>query len=415
MITVRKMGVDWMRKCGDMVVWDGMTFKTLALSMAQEPDVTYGLHCATMETDKEWVDASLMHALGCVFRVDVALWQEVGDLTVVGHSLARPAEGAVSTEALDMIAIAVVNDLHYWGVIPVPAEDCGDLSVDHGGDIRLPREVGIRKGSKNIDDNAGSGDEGALTVDLPPTSVTFLPNTMSDADVAKELNFCQVLMLWSPWEAPTENLEKAMAAVAGKSDSAHCMLRAQVIEDLALEAAAGDALTDVAKYHRGARYRLKLNRPLMYDGASRRALLDSQELFLRKDVFDKLGNNCSRGREPHKCLEPFLADPGVVRNWRVLWHSLPASHRREALLAMAAGEYARHQAGAGARTFKMNYKVLGVDVCRDAFLLITGIGSSSLTEARSGAMKGHKSSLRGAELGTGQLLRNTNKELKLAS
>ena len=50
-----------------------------------------------------------------------------------------------------------------------------------------------------------------------------------------------------------------MAAVAGKSDSAHCMLRAQVIEDLALEAAAGDALTDVAKYHRGARYRLKLH------------------------------------------------------------------------------------------------------------------------------------------------------------
>ena len=386
MITLRKMGVDWMRRHGDMPVWDGMTFKVLAMSMSGVPKGTYGMHCATLETDKEWIDASLMHALGCVFRVDVALWQEGADVTMVGHSLARLANGVVSSEALDMIPIALVNDLHYWGVIPIPAEHCGDLSAQRGDDVRLPQVVDkIRKGSQKMDGDSGSDGDGALVDVLPATSIIFQRNTMSDADVTKELNFCKVLMHWSPWEPPTDDLETAMAALAGKSDSARCMLRAQVIEDLAFEAAAGDDLPDAVKYNRGARYRLQLNRPLMHDGASRRELLDSQEVFLRKEVISKLDNNCGLGKlEPHTCLDQFLADPGVVRNWRVMWHSLPASHRREALLAMAAHEHARYEQAGSQGAFKMKYKVLGIAVCKNAFAVITGIGSSSLTEARGG-------------------------------
>ena len=58
----------------------------------------------------------------------------------------------------------------------------------------------------------------------------------------------------------------------------------------------------------------------------------------------------------------------------------------------------------------MSYKVLGQSVCKDAFMTITGISAWALTDARNAAQKGHQSSLGAAELGTGALLKNTNKE-----
>ena len=56
------------------------------------------------------------------------------------------------------------------------------------------------------------------------------------------------------------------------------------------------------------------------------------------------------------------------------------------------------------------FPFLGYQVCKAAFLLLTGIGSSSLTAARKAAIAGHELRLSPREKGICQLIRNTNKE-----
>ena len=50
------------------------------------------------------------------------------------------------------------------------------------------------------------------------------------------------------------------------------------------------------------------------------------------------------------------------------------------------------------RDFQMKYFILGVEVCLDAFINLSGIGRWSLTTARKAAMDGHKSSFSRSEL-----------------
>jgi len=67
-----------------------------------------------MGTDREWIDATMLNALGCVFGVDVAVWQDGVDPLLVGHSTG-PTDRS-GEPALDLIHVAMVNDLHFWGV-----------------------------------------------------------------------------------------------------------------------------------------------------------------------------------------------------------------------------------------------------------------------------------------------------------
>ena len=117
-------------------------------------------------------------------------------------------------------------------------------------------------------------------------------------------------------------------------------------------------------------------------------------------VAEALEFDCSRWSKEHTCMEPFRQAHNALRNWRVLWRSIPASMRREALISMYAKPLAEHVAAGGdKRDFRMKkYSIFGVDVCLDAFCNLTGIGRWSLTTAREAAINGHRSSLSRGEL-----------------
>ena len=95
-----------------------------------------------------------------------------------------------------------------------------------------------------------------------------------------------------------------------------------------------------------------------------------------------------------------------MRTWRILWRSLPPHSRREALLAMYT-VIIRSAAADDPTT--LIFPFLGMHVCKTAFMILTRIGSSSLTEARRCVLAGHKSSLSNREFGCLRLIRNTNK------
>ncbi len=100
----------WMYREGDSDAWDGMCFKALALAMSSHQE-SYAAHVERMARAGEWVDASVIHALGVLFSVDVQVWQVTSEPTIVGHSLANR-----SNEPHAIINMAMISDLHVWGV-----------------------------------------------------------------------------------------------------------------------------------------------------------------------------------------------------------------------------------------------------------------------------------------------------------
>ena len=58
----------------------------------------------------------------------------------------------------------------------------------------------------------------------------------------------------------------------------------------------------------------------------------------------------------------------------------------------------------------MSFHVLGQPVCENAFQMITGISSWTLTRARAGALAGHASSLSNAELGSSQMIKSARQQ-----
>ena len=406
LISVRALAVKWMQANGDYAVWEGMPLRSLTMHMAADTSRSYGQHLAVMGTDKEWIDATILNALGCVFRVDIAVWQDGVDPLLVGHSTG-PSD-PIGDPALDLIHIAMVNDLHFWGVkrIDDKRTPTADLTVEHGDWMRLP-QVEQRKTSKAHGVDTESAIATGAALQLPD-------NPMADTDVDAELNLCTALVEWVPWETPSERLLRAMACLASKTDATRCMLRGQVVRDLVFEATAAADVPVECRFNGSARSRLKLNKPLVSQGRGHdvRQHLELHSLMSLKETAleEHLAPTCHRHGKVHDCLDQFRADVSLCRNWRVLWHSMPRELRHETVLRMHVKSLQEHRASTVLGVWHMRYTVLGVDVCRDAFLRITGIGCSLLVDMREKALKSHQSALIAKELNPTMLIRATNKD-----
>jgi hypothetical protein len=104
---------------------------------------------------------------------------------------------------------------------------------------------------------------------------------------------------------------------------------------------------------------------------------------------------CSRGQQQHACKDLFKESPSLVRNWRVLWASLPRQTRQDQLLKSIAtpGEF----------------RFLGVRVCGLAFQHLTGISPGTLQTARENRDSGNVSYQSARQLGGWMAIARTNK------
>ncbi len=92
--------------------------------------------------------------------------------------------------------------------------------------------------------------------------------------------------------------------------------------------------------------------------------------------------------QPHKCLDPFRAAPNIVLRRRKLFYALPKADRQHRLACAFREELlgqARDTLG-DSTGFQMVYKFLEVPVCRQAFIMLTGIHADTLQHARQRAM-----------------------------
>ena len=83
---------------------------------------------------------------------------------------------------------------------------------------------------------------------------------------------------------------------------------------------------------------------------------------------------CSKGSTPHRCLALFRENVGIVRNFRILWASIPKYQRMELLIQLLKE--------------KNGFKIMGVVLCQQAFQMVSGVTSNQLQLAREAIAKG---------------------------
>ena len=86
--------------------------------------------------------------------------------------------------------------------------------------------------------------------------------------------------------------------------------------------------------------------------------------------------------------------PQLVRNFRILWASLPRTSRHEMLIKLLR------------ETSNTTFRFLGIAVCQKAFQLMTGVSSNVLQKARQACQKNQVTHLARAELGQWMEIRN---------
>ena len=168
------------------------------------------------------------------------------------------------------------------------------------------------------------------------------------------------------------------------------------IDQILQEAAGADKMSSHSKYRRPELlYRASLcvaTRDVRPAAQLRHATYVSY--FTSSQVIEAtLAKDCAQGTTAHECMTAFKADPHVVKNWRILWTSMPKNTRYELVLQMM-------------RACPDEYTFMGYKLCRAAFMLLTGLGAGKLTELRSLAARGAVTVTNKTQLQLGGIGRN---------
>ena len=446
---LRRVGVAWLEANSLETIWPGMTVAKLCCTVSNRS--SFQEYLATMRQDREWVDTAFLHALGRAYGVNVMIIQAHVEEALVGADLTEVPGHATPI----MVPVALVNDHHFWGLIPCQ-EDIAVGPVDKGEHASLqarlgkglcpnPSGKGLCPSPSDHDRDAALGpigkgtrprpdgddlEDGGLDDGEPPEAAFPPAEVHSRAEaVEAELEMCQALSTWQPWSAPSMALLQAMAKTQRVRGAAHaaadivttCERRAEAITELAYEEAHSEQMPEAFRYQRLARIRLqgcpdwkrvrgdksRTHRYMTVCSGIRS--VEALSIAINDGDCSRHGRAHGPGNEHCQGMAGLTAT--MVYNWRVLWWSLPQIPRKEHLLHMFVNSLRAHRASGGAdERWRMQYTFLGQNVCRDAFLLLTGLGASTLQAARDQALAGKVSWSSPAERGLhGGRIENTNK------
>ena len=214
---------------------------------------------------------------------------------------------------------------------------------------------------------------------------------------------------------PSQELIAAMQDLRPSDNPSHiglrCLLRQSVVDELQYEHDHLASLPRRMLSNAAARYRLRQDKVMIPHYSTHQQLksradtIEHDQIPGTSELIELLTPPCCKG---HSCLDVFRQSPQAARNWRVMWRSTPPSARREKLIELAAKQLHEHHDSRDMREFRLEFSVMGIPVCKAAFMRVTGIGASSLTKARQSAVSGHASSLSRQELGMNRLMLSRN-------
>ena len=212
--------------------------------------------------------------------------------------------------------IAVCNDLHFWGLEQDPSN-----GEDQG-----------------VDDPD--------VLDYPCTD--RLEEVWNDDSISKQLGLVECLQEWDPWAQPTQSLIDKFGMVCNTDGplahgGAIFKARQFAIYQLTREQDAYEELSSEKRYQKAEKalrscsfLLTKSSRKFpaiahMTRANYARACLKASQFIDMDCIKKQIESDCHTGKQPHGCLNIFRASPSIVRNFRILWASLPRVLRLEFL------------------------------------------------------------------------------------
>ena len=404
---LRRVGVSWLETNASEMIWPSMTVAKLCCTVS---GLSFHEYLAKMRQDREWVDTAFLHALGRAYGVNVVIFQAHMDEALVGEDLQDSAEH----EDCIAVPVALVNDYHFWGVLPCADEVAVDV-VDKGEPAALRSCMGDGRRGKGLCPNPRLNPEekcGLEDGEPPEVALPHATPPICAAVIEAELQLCTALATWEPWNIPSAALLNAMdlthKARAGAqytpSIATTASRRAEAIMEIAYEKAHFDDMPPSLRYQRLARIRIH-GCPRWQRHHHAQDILEMCNGIQSVEALTQSlhEGTCERHNKSHGPGNPHCQGMSgltatMVYNWRVLWWSLPKVQRKEHVLQMFVVDLRAHRARGGVdERWRMQYTFLGQKVCRDAFLILSGLGCSTLQAARDAALAGKVSWSSGAE------------------
>ena len=253
--SLRSSAVQWITNEKDAELWEGVLIRDFIEATMSTDLGSLAHYLQYMGEPNTWIDAVMMHALACLFKVDVVIFQIGSDTSFVGTSL---AEASASTPPL--VPVAMANDRHWWGLsYTSPHEE----SI-FAGDRTDPLYHHLRK--DHSDESGDQGDADDHVADF--CFATTPPNPPQNVEI--ELNVCLALRSWDAFAEPNADVLASLEALSKTvtpDPAMACAVRSRALEDIAFEDEHYASIPEGLRY-RGPRRRLS-NRQLNIDASDK--------------------------------------------------------------------------------------------------------------------------------------------------
>ncbi len=180
----RRMGCDWANKHRDDKLWGGWSFQEVVEMIQHTPFEKWLSRLRLADT---WGDVSFLHALACSIGADALVVESVpGPARLLGKSL---MVGEHDSTAL--VPVAFHDCHHFWALLPQASRPTEQVC------IKLEPEFLVS--SRGIQDREHDQDFDTLE-----------PSEQAISCREQELQLCEALSVWSPFDLPSEQIVGAL-------------------------------------------------------------------------------------------------------------------------------------------------------------------------------------------------------------
>eukprot|EP00435_Cladocopium_sp_Y103_P022214 s434_g5.t1 len=177
----RRSACDWAAKNKEKTFWGGLTLQEVAQTISHTSfDKWVNRHRLT----DAWADVVFLHALACSVGADVLLIDNSSSAKLLGLSLMSGDQDCTA-----LVPVAMDSHFHFWPLVPLEACPAEQVSLS------------LSPWDKP-------------SVDWDPDYDPLQPAELAIGGREQELQLCEALTHWSPFDLPTENLIECLQSLS---------------------------------------------------------------------------------------------------------------------------------------------------------------------------------------------------------
>lgn len=324
--------------------------------MLMDGDVSHGAYLKRMRECGEWIDCPMLYGASATLQVQLVCFLAHGVPQIVVANTNRHAND------LPILLLANANNTHFWAV--EPSENIG-----------TPMPSRATKGDLLSEHYSSVCTDDVSSVDFAePSENIGTPMPIATHDV---FEMAVELMEWKPFETPDVNSRVLALSVQTEEDNVANDIYTVVRWREAIKLHQWESMDRKAGIDREDQYCIA-RKHLATFGRTPRQASKSQKLLAKlclANVVVSLRARCEKASKKHRCLDIFRDKPKIVLRWRRLWYALPKDDRTRRLADMFRCEL-------GGKDAPIQFRFMGAPVCRQAFIILTGVCANHIQEAR---------------------------------